>query len=450
MGLAVTHGATGLLVDQVRAITFSSLPAAVVLVAKSCVLDWLGVTLAGSREPLTRILLDACGEASGPASIVGHDRTAAPLTAALVNGSASHALDYDDTNLVMMGHPSVPVLPALLALAETRGATGRAFLTAFVAGVETECRLAVVLGPGHYLAGWHSTGTLGTFGAAAACAHLLRLPEAAWTHALGIAGTQAAGLKSSFGTMAKPLHAGKAASNGLLSATLAEGGFTANAQILETAQGFGATHDAVLAPERLTDVEGTFLTTQTVFKYHASCYLTHSAIEATRRIVSQHGVPPDDVEHVEVHVPAPHLDVCNIQRPRTGLEAKFSLRATVALTLLRTDTSEPATFSDDHVTDPRVQALLERIEVWGDRPDAASDVLLRTTQGTTLTEEADLSSPAEDLDAQWDRLATKFLNLSAPVVGTRAARQLLELVAHMDDLADVRDVPALCRPGQAT
>src|SRR5262249_45966409 len=150
--------------------------------------------------------------------------------------------DFDDTHTAMNGHPSAPVLPALLALAETGTASGERLLPALVAGVELECRLATALGPRHYAVGFHSTGPLGAFGAAAACAHLLDLDEEQWTHALGLAGTQAAGLKSGFGTMAKPLHAGRAASTGLLAALLACGGFTANPTVIEAPQGFAATH----------------------------------------------------------------------------------------------------------------------------------------------------------------------------------------------------------------
>ncbi len=174
-----------------------------------------------------------------------------PLAAALVNGSASHALDFDDVNMAMPGHPSVAILPGLLALAEERGASGAEILAAFVAGYELQCRLGRTIAPGHYDGlGFHATATVGSFGAAAACAHLLGLDAAATATALGIAATQAAGLKSMFGTMCKPLHAGKAASNGLLAAKLASRGFTSRADALECAQGFARTHSADFVPER--------------------------------------------------------------------------------------------------------------------------------------------------------------------------------------------------------
>src|SRR5579864_377399 len=232
------------LVRTVRGIRWDETPDDAREVARHCLLDFFGVAIAGSREPLTNILVNEIvnSERSTEASLIGREERASRLTAALVNGAAGHALDFDDTHMAMGGHPSAPIIPAILALAETTGASGRDVLEAIVVGVETECRLGALIGAQHYTIGFHSTGTLGTFGAAAACAHLLNLDEDGWLRALGLAGTQAAGLKSGFGTMAKPLHSGRAASNGLFSALAARGGYTSNPAILETEAGFFATH----------------------------------------------------------------------------------------------------------------------------------------------------------------------------------------------------------------
>jgi 2-methylcitrate dehydratase PrpD len=235
--------ATRALVDGVCGLRLGDVPEAARAVACHCVLDWLGCALAGSVEPLSQILLREIvpGE-HGEATLIGRPERATLLTAALVNGAMSHALDFDDTHWMMNGHPSAPVLPAALTLAERDDLDGAAFLSAVIAGIEFECRLGALIGGPHYAAGFHATGTLGTFGAAAAASHLLGLDREQWCHAIGLAGTQAAGLKSGFGTMAKPLHAGRAASNGLAAALLARGGFTSNSAIIETTQGFAATH----------------------------------------------------------------------------------------------------------------------------------------------------------------------------------------------------------------
>ena len=182
---------TRVLAAQASALSYQDLPAPAREIARQCVLDYLGVALAGAGDPLVRILLDELAEAGGSpqASIIGHPTRLPALSAALVNGAAAHALDYDDVHMAMPGHPSVAILPGLLALAEVKGSSGREVITAFVAGYETACRIGATLKPGHYNLGFHSTGTVGCFGAAAACARLLGLDAEATAAALGIAGT---------------------------------------------------------------------------------------------------------------------------------------------------------------------------------------------------------------------------------------------------------------------
>ena len=320
----MSAGATDRLIERCRAIRYEELPAAARIVARQALLDWSGVALAGSREPLCEILCRQLTPASpGSSSLVGRQERAGLLEGALINGAASHALDYDDTHNAMMGHPSVPVVPALLAVAERERRSGADFLAAFVAGVEAECLLGALLDFSHYEVGFHSTGTLGTFGAAAAVAHLLDLDWDGWRHALGLAGTQAAGLKSGFGTMAKPLHAGRAASNGLLAALLASDGFSAQPAIVEVAQGFAATHHGgeIDAADLVRD-PGHYQIRDTLFKYHAACYLTHAPIEAALRAKAALGIGADEVREAEIEVARPCLDVCNISEVTTGLEAK--------------------------------------------------------------------------------------------------------------------------------
>src|SRR5207237_3826078 len=240
-------------------------------------------------------------------------------------------------------------------------ASGAEVIRAFVAGVETECRLGALLGIGHYAAGFHATATLGTFGAAAACASLLDLNEEQWLHAFGIAGIEAAGLKSVFGTMSKPFQAGRASANGLLAAILASRGFTSATDIVEVVQGFAATHAGNADESALDHYEGRFLVRDTVFKYHASCYLTHSAMEAALALRDQAKFRADNARQIRVVVPPASLGVCNIQEPVTGLEGKFSLRATVAMALCGDDTADPASFTDERMGSPDLVAVRDRI-----------------------------------------------------------------------------------------
>ncbi len=440
-------GLTARLAADAAACRFADLPHDVVFLAKQCFLDWIAVTIAGADEPLTKILLDEMVEQGGAphATVIGHAGIRLPtLSAALVNGSCSHALDYDDVHLKVLGHPSVPVFPALLALAEKEDATGEAFIAAFVAGFEAECRIGAAVAPSHYAKGWHATGTVGAFGAAAACANLLGLDAERAAHALGIAATQAAGLKSMFGTMCKPLHAGKAAQNGLLAATLARRGFTSRTDALECEQGFADTQSTTFRPAAAAAEPGAFDIRDVLFKYHAACYLTHSAIEAMARARDQHGLSPEAVEAVTIRVPEASLRVCNIQEPATGLETKFSLRHTVAYALAGADTAAMGTYSDANARAPGLVAARGRIRVQPDDSvaDTAAVIEIALRDGTTHTAEADVGVPMQDLDRQWDRLAAKFISLVAPIRGDEPAERIVEAVAGLHH-HDLRAVAAL-------
>jgi 2-methylcitrate dehydratase PrpD len=441
-----TGGATAALARVGGSVRFEDLTPDAMAVAKHCLLDWLGVTLAGAQEPLSDIVAAELGPGDGgEATFIGRSGRGSAHTAALVNGAAGHALDFDDMHLMVMGHPSVAVAPAALALAERLGSSGAELLTGLVAGVEVEARLGLLVAPSHYEHGWHNTGTLGAFGAAAACARILGLDEERWLHALGIAGTQAAGLKGVFGTMCKPLHAGKAAGNGLLAAALAARGFTSSREIVEGPQGFGATHaDGLARAEVLEPLAGRYLIRDTLFKYHAACYFTHSVIESALILRQRHGVRPRDVAAVEVEVAPDVLDVANIEEPGTGLEGKFSLRAVTAMALLGDDTADPASYSDRRMADPDLVALRNRVRVNAAQTGpVAGAVRLRTADGRSLAASADTSIPAADLERQGKRLTAKFRALADPVVGRDRASMIAEIVDRFQDVGRVHELTKL-------
>lgn len=442
-------GVTARLADLVRELRFEALPADAVESAKHCLLDWLGCTLAGSREPLAGILMRevAASDRTEEATVIGQQRRASALTAALLNGATSHALDFDDTHSSMGGHPSVPVVPAALALAERERRSGRDLLVAVVAGIELECRLGALLDPQHYAAGFHNTGTVGTLGAAAAAAHLLGLDRDGWLHALGLAGTQAAGLKSAFGTMAKPLHAGKAAYNGLLSALLARSGFTGNPRVVEVEQGMAETLSGrplrleVLERYPLAGPNAHFLIRDTLFKYHAACYLTHSAIEGAREIRARLGVDASTIRQVDIQVAPASLRVCNIERPTTGLEGKFSLRATTAMALLGDDTADLEVYERGRMTAPDLVAMRERVRVVpieGTSPTCSTVIAHAGGQEHRAT--VDVGKPAADLAEQWQRLVAKFERLAAPSLPAGGIELLRDLVARLEELDSIGDL----------
>jgi 2-methylcitrate dehydratase PrpD len=432
---------TQTLATRATALGWDDLPDPVLAVARQCVLDYLGVAIAGADDPLIRILLEEISDAGGApqASIIGHSLRLPMLSAALLNGAAGHALDFDDVNIAMPGHPSVAILPALLALAEAKGSSGRDVLTAFVAGYEITCCIGAALSPGHYALGFHSTATIGSFGAAAACAQLLRLDADETATALGIAGTQAAGLKSQFGTMCKPFHAGKAAQNGLLAARLAARGFSSRTDLLECVQGFAATHGPDFSPAAaLAEPANGFHILANLFKYHAACYFTHAPIECARAVRREHDVKPQDIVRATLRIDASTDRVCNIPDPSDGLQSKFSLRQTVAMALAGIDTASLAAYGAMTATDPALVRLREKIGIdfqdnW---PQTVSELEVETADGRRFAARHDSGIPAIDIAEQGRRVADKFTSLTAPVLGAARARELHETIANLDNLAD--------------
>jgi 2-methylcitrate dehydratase PrpD len=445
-----SQGLTRALAEQARTLTWTDLPDDVRTLARQCVLDYVACTLAGSQEALTGILLAEMQEQGGApvATVIGHGARLPVLSAALVNGAASHALDFDDVNLAMTGHPSVVLLSALLPLAEERGSSGQDVLTAFVAGYELQCRLGLLMAPGHYnTLGFHATGTLGSFGAAASCAHLLGLDAEKFAIALGIAGTQAAGLKSMFGTMCKPLHAGKAAYHGLFAARLASRGFTARTDVVECAQGFARTHSPDFHPDdALAEPPGGFHILSNLFKYHAACYMTHAPIEAARKLREQHGVTPDSIARIRLSLDESCDRICNIPAPRTGLEAKFSLRLTTAMALAGVDTGGLASYSEVTASDPTLIALRDKVEFdfAASRSNTLAELELELNDGRRLTASHDSGVPASDIAEQGRRLEEKFTSLAEPILGTAKTRDVIGEVSRFDALSDVRGIIRRC------
>lgn len=408
--------------------------------AKLCMLDWFGLAIAGMDEPIARLVAEAVrAEGAIPAATVMRSgRRFSVRQAALVNGAAGHALDYDDVNLAMHVHPTAVILPAVLALAEARRLSGAAVLTAFVAGYEAAGMIGAAISSPHYARGFHATGTIGTFGAAAACAYLLRLDPRAAARALGLAASQAAGLKAQFGTMAKPLHAGRAAEAGVQAALWAEAGMTAREDILECRQGFAATQADGLDADAIA--WNGYRIRDNVFKFHAACFGTHGTIEAITALRRDHDFATEDVVAIELTVDAGADAMCNIVDPRTGGEAKFSLRFNAALALAGLNTADIATYADDAVSNPALDTIAKRTSVvlapsgW---PEDLTRVQLEMIDGRVLVAEHDVSGRVEDLQGLRDRLIYKFLSLGGPVVGERIALEIQGVVDDLDHVANV-------------
>lgn len=333
--------------------------------ARTAITDTLGVTLAGSQEPCAALLLHLPGMAEqGPCTLAGTGRKGSSLDATLFNGTASHALDYDDFSQPFGGHQSVPLVSPLMAVAEARRISGASLIQAYVVGIEAEIRLARAVNFVHYDKGWHPTATIGVFGTVAAVGHLIGLDAARLTTAFAIAASSAAGLKANFGTMVKPLHVGQSARNGLMAVLLAEAGYDANPAALEHKQGY---LNAFNGPG-LFDAEKMFenwadpleVTSDTMgLKQFPCCGSTHAAISMMLALREQEGIRAPDVAAIEIMPHARRLPHTDNPDPRTPLQAKFSAQYVVARALL-TGAVRFAHFEGEAHLEPEVQALLAR------------------------------------------------------------------------------------------
>ena len=437
------------------ALRFEDLPPQAVHWAKVGILDTIGVTVAGSMEPAARILARVVAPAAGASVVFGSaDRTSA-LDAALINGTAAHALDFDDCNNTLGGHPSAPILPALFALADERPTDGRAFITAYVAGFETECKLALGVNFHHYTKGWHATATLGVHGAAAAACHLMGLDARRTATSLAIASSLASGIKANFGTMTKPLHVGHCARNGLFAALLAERDFTANAGAFEHDQGFldvfngPGTYDVARilahwgAPFDIVEPG-------IAIKQYPCCASTHPALDVMLDLVRRNNVAPEQVARIDCWTHARRLEHTNRPDPQTGLEAKFSVQYCLARAL--TDRAiRVEHFEDDAVRDPAVRAILPRVDAaayttaqFPADNHFGAEVKVTTVDGKVFAGRVDEAlgrTSANPLPTA--RLREKFENCIGRALPRSRAKALADTVERLDTLADVRTLSAL-------
>ncbi len=423
--------------------------------ARTCIADAIGVTLAGAREEAVRILLRTPGVATapGPCTVAGADRRTSALDATLVNGTASHALDYDDFSSVFGGHPTVPLLSALLAVGEERGRSGSELLHAYVVGVETETRLARAVHFHHYDKGWHPTSTLGVFGAAAAVARLIGLDAERTATALAIAASSASGLKANFGTMTKPLHAGRCGRDGLMAALLAEAGYEANHTALEHPQGFLEVYNGpglydIAALEQAWQGPLAIEGDDVALKLYPCCGSTHAAIAAIRDLASGEVLRPESVEAIEIELPERRLRHTDAPMPATPAEAKFSVQYVTVRALL-SGTVRLAHFEGDAHAEPAVRRLLaltrarpvggladDAPEQWG----AAVTVRLHGGRSVRRTVDRLVGSVGT---VRLDEVREKFLDCAGRAIDAAAAGRLFDLALDLDAVAHVAEVTGL-------
>ncbi|MGZ8269265.1 MAG: MmgE/PrpD family protein [Burkholderiales bacterium] len=354
------------LAKRITTLRYEDLPPEAIHWAKVGILDTVGVTLAGSPDPSATIVAGVLSS-EGPALVLGSAKRTSTLDAALVNGTASHALDFDDCNNTLGGHPSAPILPALFALADEIGASGRDFIAAYVAGFETETKISLGVNFYQYTRGWHPTTTIGVFGATAACAKLLRLGAERTATALAIAASLAAGIKSNFGTYVKPLHVGHCARSGLFAALLARDDYTASPVAFEHKQGYfevfnGAGNYDV---DKILPAWGNpfdIVTPGIAIKQYPCCGSTHPAIDALLELVRRHDLKADAVERVQSWTHKRRLEHTNRPDPQSTTDAKFSVQYCLARALVDRKVAVEH-FEGEAYKDPQVRALIARVQV---------------------------------------------------------------------------------------
>ncbi|MHB8500363.1 MAG: MmgE/PrpD family protein [Candidatus Acidiferrales bacterium] len=440
---------------------YGDIPQEVIELGKKSILDGLGLALAGSRAesgPISRKYVASLGICDGKAVIAGTASKTAPCFAAFVNGVSIHADDFDDTQLSsakdrvygLLVHPTVPVLPAILALIERGGISGKQFMLAYHLGVEVECKIAEAISPRHYEDGFHSTGTCGPFGSASVCAKLLGFDLSRTLTLFGLAASQSAGLRENFGTMTKPFHAGHAAEIGLISADLVALGWTAAQQILEADRGFfhafGGSYDPGAVVDRLGK-PWTFASPGISLKPYPSGSITHPAMTELARLIEDNNIQAAQVEKIDVGANHNMTTTLLHHHPKTGLEAKFSMEFCVAILLLERKAGLPQ-FTDQVVQRSDVQAMIDKVNFYVD-PEAeragydkmTSILKIHLKDGRVITGRAAFAKGGPANPMTFEETAAKFRECADYADWPKAKAE--RIIAFVRGLETVRDTSAL-------
>lgn len=441
---------TATLARFVADLTVDDVPTEAIRLAERAILDTVGVTLAGAGTDATASALGTAFD-PGETTVLGRNERLPLADAVFVNGTAGHALDFDDVALAAMdGHPSVPMVAPLLAVGEREGATGSDVIAAYVAGFEAQNYLSRPLSPGHYEGGWHATATVGLFGAAAAVANLLGLSREETVNALSIAASMPAGLKRNFGTTTKPLHAGQAARSGTTAALLAAEDATADPTAIEGDRGYFDLYRGEGDPDlgRLPELgeRWSLLADGVDVKKYPCCYYTHAAVYAAIQLAEDHDLRPDDVDEVVVTASRAAADALHHDDPDTGLEGKFSMPYVIGRAIATREVGLEA-FEDDAVDHEAVQAVRERVTlaVDDDLPyDSNAATVVVTTRGGETHERFQERPPGtHDDPLSAEELREKFRMCAAHAPAEVDADAALE---GLDDLRSVPDVRQVLEP----
>jgi 2-methylcitrate dehydratase PrpD len=439
-----TPDVTGALARYVVAARFEDLPAAARKEAGRSLLNWMGVAVGGSQHETVAIALAAVAPFAGPpqAGVFGRKDRLDVMHAAFLNGISSHVFDFDDTDLLTAVHPSAPVVPALLAIAEYRKISGRDFINAMVLGIEAECRIARSVTPAMQAVGWHATGAAGGFGAAVATGKLLGLDEGRMCHAIGLAATQPVGLREMFGSMTKSFHPGRAAQNGMLAAFLAEKGYTSSLHGIEAKRGWANVLSTEQHYDAVTENLGShYEIFRNTYKPFACGLVVHPVIDGCIQLRNENTLTADMIDRIDLSVHPIVLELTAKRTPRTGLEGKFSVYYAAAVAIVAGQAGE-AQFSDAAVSDKVTIALRDRVDTVVDKSLAQDQarISIRLHDGRVLDRfivhaVGSVENPMTD-----QQLDAKFAALVEGILPADRARRLMALCRDTESLQDAGDI----------
>ena len=395
--------------------------------SKMSMIDWCGVAYAAKEEPVSKIVTKLIDEeqTKGLSRLISNGKEVSAKSAAFVNGTIGHALDYDDTHFLFTGHPTASAFPTALALGEELGSSIDEIMLAYMCGVEISTRLGHILGYSHYNKGFHQTATSGAFGATLVASKLLKLDAKQIENALGIVSTRASGLKSQFGTMGKPFHAGIAASNGIEAAKLSKLGFVSCENGIECNQGFLKTHawDETMPEAAINGLGQDFLFPEIKYKFHACCHGLHAFLEALDELKTKNNFNPDSIEKISIQTQPSWLQVCNIDSPKTGLEAKFSYRLTAAMSLHGVDTGRLDSYNEKICFDEKIVKTRDKVQVIPNDKMTNTEALIELKDGTEISKNSD------DLNNKIDNelLQKKILTKSSSLLSDKLSNEIFDL-----------------------
>ena len=460
-------GLTREVAEFVRGTRYGNIPEEVIRSAKGFVLDGLGVILAGSTERGSRIIHSHVRQMGGrlEATVLGTGLMAPVPKAALANGVSGHAMDYDDTQLStspdkvygLLTHPTVPVLSAVLAVGERQKISGKELLLAYILGVAVECRIADAINRRHYQEGFNSTATIGGLGAAVAVGKLLRLKEEGLERALGLAASMASGLRENFGTMTKPLHAGRSAENGVTAAQLAKMGFTTAHNILEAKRGFFQAMAGGFDGEKISGCLGRpyFIVEPGIsIKPYPSGSLSHPAQDLILDMVKTNNLRADDIDTVEVGTNSNVPNALIYPMPKTALEGKFSIPFCMAMGVLGRKAGS-AQFRDRKVREPRVVEFMKRVTLYVDQEleglgydQVRSRIRIKLKNGKVIEGRADVAKGHPLKPMTWDELGEKFSDCARLVLPRQNGDKAIDLVGQLERMRSILPLIRLIAGGR--